>query len=72
MCIRDRFTSGSSYYSLHRSGVGDNFDGWNTAIGGDNKHVAIQAQSGLSGTGGQMGGFWSNAEGAKITFEAEL
>ena len=65
-------TNGSSYYSLHRNGVGDNFDGWNTAIGGDNKHVAIQAQSGLSGTGGQMGGFWSNADGAKITFEAEL
>ena len=67
-----QFTSGTNYYSLHRAGTGDNFDGWNTVIGGDNKHSAIQAQSGLSGTGGDAGAFWSGNANSKITFEAEL
>ena len=67
-----QYTSGTNYYSLHRNGSGDNFDGWSSAIGGDNKHVAIQAQSGLSGTGGHAGAFWSGNAASKITFEAEL
>ena len=67
-----QFTSGTNYWSLHRNGTGDNFDGWNTAIGGDNKHTAIQAQSGLSGTGGHAGAFWSGNANSKITFESEI
>ena len=67
-----QYTSGTNYYSLHRNGSGDNFDGWSSAIGGDNKHVAIQAQSGLSGTGGHAGAFWSGNAASKITFESEL
>ena len=64
--------TGSNYYSLHRNGSGDNFDGFNNWFAADENHGTLQTTSGLSGTGGHAGQYWSNNAACKITFTAEL
>ena len=64
--------TGSNYYSLHRNGSGDNFDGFTNWFSADENHGTLQTVSGLSGTGGHAGQYWSNNAACKITFSAEL
>ena len=64
--------TGSNYYSLHRNGSGDNFDGFTNWFAADENHGTLQTVSGLSGTGGHAGQYWSNNAACKITFTAEL
>ena len=64
--------TGSNYYSLHRNGSGDNFDGFTNWFSADENHGTLQTVSGLSGAGGHAGQFYTNNSACKITFSAEL
>ncbi len=65
-------TTGTNYYSLHRNGSGDDFDGFTNWFSADENHGTLQTVSGLSGTGGHAGQYYSNNAACKITFSAEL
>ena len=64
--------TGSNYYGLHRNGTADNFDGFTNWFAADENHGTLQTTSGMSGTGGHAGQYWSNNAACKITFSAEL
>ena len=65
-------TTGTNYYIFYRTGGNDQFDGFTHTFAADSSGVALDVQSGASGTMGDGGRIATREAAAFIGFEAEL
>ena len=64
--------TGTNYYIFYRTGANDQFDGFTHTFAADSSGIALDVQSGASGTMGHGGRIATLNDAAFIGFEAEL
>ena len=65
-------TTGTDYYVFYRNGSGDYFDGFESFQWSNGRTGNFRITSGISGTAGHAGAFYTSNSSAYVAFDSEL